>query len=322
LASTSVEGQGSTFWFTAVFDLNPPASNDRRRLSRRMERTTDPRRGDSRPGVKRTFWWWRIATNRLVVLAQLQKLGYRASAVANGAEAVEAVRRQRFDIVLMDCEMPVMDGYEATRHIHESVQRDIPIIALTAHAMSEHRELVPERGNERLPGKTAGAGTLVGDACQVVTRCPPAANPAPRPEVPGARRGAGAPRFQSGGPVAAADGRPATGRYRPQRVPSGHSDAVGPLCERWLEAADTAGVRFQAHALKGAAATVAAESLQALALAIERADDGSRLDELRERFCHARSRNSSGSRTRYGTGRMGVDPHGEADRKDKGNDRS
>jgi CheY-like chemotaxis protein len=76
----------------------------------------------------------------MVSLVQLQKLGFLANAVNDGAEAVNAVQSGIYDLVLMDCEMPVMDGFEATRRIRATVHREIPIIALTASAMSEDRD--------------------------------------------------------------------------------------------------------------------------------------------------------------------------------------
>ena len=77
-------------------------------------------------------------TNRQVALAQLRKLGYDARAVNNGAEAVDEVLRDDYDLVLMDCQMPVMDGIEATHRIRQSI--GIPIVAMTAHAMLGDRD--------------------------------------------------------------------------------------------------------------------------------------------------------------------------------------
>ncbi|MDF0732601.1 response regulator [Pseudomonas entomophila] len=79
--------------------------------------------------------------NQLVAKGMLGKLGCQVQVAAHGAEALEMLEREGFDLVLMDCNMPVMDGYEASRRIRQSGRwPDLPIVALTANAMPEERE--------------------------------------------------------------------------------------------------------------------------------------------------------------------------------------
>src|SRR5262249_31365713 len=75
--------------------------------------------------------------NQKVALLQLRKLGHIVDTVANGLEVLAAVERARYDAILMDCQMPELDGFEATRQIRQRYggSTTIPIIAMTANAM-------------------------------------------------------------------------------------------------------------------------------------------------------------------------------------------
>lgn len=83
------------------------------------------------------------AVNLKVCVRMLEKLGYKPATAIGGAEAVEAARTTRFDLILMDCQMPLVDGYEATRRIREhekGLGGHVPIVALTANTTNEDRE--------------------------------------------------------------------------------------------------------------------------------------------------------------------------------------
>jgi PAS domain S-box-containing protein len=86
--------------------------------------------------------------NQQVILAILKRLAYAVDAVQDGQAAIEALERVSYDLVLMDCQMPIMDGYEATRAIRQSAApfKSIPIVALTAHAMQGDRQHCIEAG--------------------------------------------------------------------------------------------------------------------------------------------------------------------------------
>ncbi len=78
--------------------------------------------------------------NQLVTLYQLEALGYSARAVSNGREALAALAQEAFDLVLMDCQMPEVDGYEATRRLRETYGSRLPVVAITAHTRRADRE--------------------------------------------------------------------------------------------------------------------------------------------------------------------------------------
>ncbi|HSK75376.1 MAG TPA: ATP-binding protein [Thermoanaerobaculia bacterium] len=126
LGFKSVPGEGSTFWITLALErAAPPAGSESP-----ADRPVRPRRiltAEDNP------------INQLVITEHLKALGHEVTAVSNGLEALEALKAGTFDLVLMDCQMPHLDGYEATLRIRQlgGGAGRIPIIALTAHVIRE-----------------------------------------------------------------------------------------------------------------------------------------------------------------------------------------
>ena len=100
--------------------------------------------------------------NRKVVTGILGKRGYGAVAVNDGQEALEALEKSAYDLVLMDVQMPVMDGLEATRRIRQDPRwRSLPVVALTAHATRGDRERCLQAGMDDYLAKPLNADALV-----------------------------------------------------------------------------------------------------------------------------------------------------------------
>lgn len=93
--------------------------------------------------------------NQKVARAMLERLGIQVDCVSNGVEAVSALTRQPYDLVLMDCQMPELDGYEAAKQIRNlgTQAANVPIVALTANALSDDRERCLQSGMNDFMGK-------------------------------------------------------------------------------------------------------------------------------------------------------------------------
>ena len=152
----SEEGQGSTFWFTSRFEkqngaeahvLSQTAPLEEFKAADNGTKTnlvTPSPLTESVPLKFRILLTEDNAVNQKFAMALLRKFGYPVDVASNGLEALNALSLIDYDLVLMDCQMPEMDGYDATkaiRNAHSNVRNHaVPIIAMTANAMSGDRE--------------------------------------------------------------------------------------------------------------------------------------------------------------------------------------
>ncbi|GLK51315.1 MAG: response regulator receiver protein [Oceanicaulis sp.] len=155
-------GQGSTFWFEVPLkrDIAEPAP---------AAGTPEPVQAALPAGGVRILVAEDIAVNRAVARGFLNLRGYEADFVENGAAALEAVQAQHYDLVLMDMEMPVMDGLQATAAIRAlpGPAGQVPIVALTANALSSARTRCREAGMNDVVTKPINQAEFFGaiDAC-------------------------------------------------------------------------------------------------------------------------------------------------------------
>jgi CheY-like chemotaxis protein/HPt (histidine-containing phosphotransfer) domain-containing protein len=213
-------------------------------------------------------------TNQQVALGILKKMGLRADAVANGAEAVEALKSIPYDLVLMDVQMPEMNGFEATQQIrapHSAVaNHGIPIIAMTAHAMQGDRERCLEAGMNDYITKPVDPRALA----EALERWLPkeAAPVATEATVSVSVRKMKSPVFDRSGLMA----RLMDDEELAQLVVEGFLEDIPrqiAALRGYLEAGDSAGAKLKAHTIKGAAANVGGERLREVAAEMEKAGD-------------------------------------------------
>ncbi|MBK9990034.1 MAG: response regulator [Verrucomicrobia bacterium] len=137
-------GIGSIFWFTVDFQHSATKGTSTTPI---VERSNKPQINDLSPlkGL-RVLVAEDNVVNQRVIQIQLSRLGCITKIVGNGLLAIEALRESNFDLVLMDCQMPELDGYETTHRLRSTDENKIPIIAMTANAMMGDREKCIQAG--------------------------------------------------------------------------------------------------------------------------------------------------------------------------------
>ncbi|MBI5586110.1 MAG: response regulator [Deltaproteobacteria bacterium] len=231
-----------------------------------------------RRGVVRILLAEDNIVNQQVALGILKKLGLRADAVADGAEAVKALETLPYDLVLMDVQMPVLDGMEATRQIRDprSAVRNhrIPIIAMTANVMQGDREKCLEAGmNDYVPKPISPPALAEALEKWLPRETDVSLEPAPGAasgQPPVAAREPAAPVFDPAGLM----DRVLDDEDLARTVVEVFWDDLPKQIEtlqRYLEAGEVAGIERQAHTIKGASANVGGEALRAVAFEMEKA---------------------------------------------------
>ncbi len=214
--------------------------------------------------------------NQVVAVELLRRAGYACDLVSDGRQAVEAVAKNRYDVVLMDCQMPELDGFEATALIraHEAVARNrhTPIVALTANAVKGDRERCLAAGMDFYLTKPIDPVKLIEmvDSIAMLKTRPSPSTPAPVP----APAAPAAPAPSTKPPIAYDDllerclGSTDFLKGLLKRCESAWAKDISALTDA-IRSKDPAAVSRAAHALKGSAANLSATTVQKLAGQIE-----------------------------------------------------
>ncbi len=218
--------------------------------------------------------------NQKVARGALEKMGFKVDIVSNGADAIAAWKTDRYHIIFLDCQMPVMDGYQAAREIRRLEQglRHIPIVALTADAMKDAEQNCREAGMDEYLTKPFDRKQLR----ETIERLLPAS----MSEQPGAGNGSSTPQpYTSDAPV---------DWERLMKVSDGDEDFAQDLVQLFIESGDAAlrditialqrgdlaTVGRVAHSFKGSSANIFAQPASTAAARLEEAARAGNANEL------------------------------------------
>jgi two-component system sensor histidine kinase/response regulator len=220
--------------------------------------------------------------NQKVALKALEKLGYQADVANDGAQALQATRDKRYDLVLMDVQMPVMDGMEATRQIRDphsgTLNAAVIIVALTAHAMSGDRERCLNMGMDDYLAKPIKAAELQEVISRWLATGAPGQESEPIPEVLAVTETPAPPVFDEKVLLNLLEG---DRESAVEIVIQFQEDVVVQVARLRdaIEIGDSVVLRERAHTLKGSAASVGAEALRFYAADLEKRGAGGGMDD-------------------------------------------
>ena len=216
--------------------------------------------------------------NQMLAVELLERWGFRADVVDNGLEALAAMGRTEYGLVLMDCQMPGMDGFEATQAIRraEPAGRRVPIIAMTANAMVGDRERCLEAGMDDYISKPIDP-VKVFDTIKRWLPTSPADEPPSTPPV------AVAPPYLDEGQLRSLVGNDPVKVRKYLRLFVTTAEPTLHALDAAVRARDEAGLRRHAHKLRGSSANIGAAKLALVAAELEQlaAEDWGRAEDLR-----------------------------------------
>ena len=252
----SVPGSGSTFYFELDLTLCAP---DVLAAEAESEPALPERRSETVLLVEDN------EVNRLVAEKMLEGAGFVVVTAENGRQALELFRRGRFSAVLMDVQMPVMGGMEATRLIREQEIQSgehVPIIALTAHALQGDRERCLEAGMDGYLAKPIEPEVLVGTVARLIDGAPAARRPVASAFTDAARDYEAALRRCGGNEALLTRILKVFGEQQTRLVDKARAA---------LDRGDYDGLRYAAHTLKGGSGNVGAVGVYGAAHTLEAA---------------------------------------------------